>query len=150
MNTLSDSGFHPHAPQGHPEGESFELLRYWHAINRHRVGIILFVVAVGIIASLYASSLRPVYRGTATILLDPVKKKSVTNSDMEVLCNCDPPPIVAVAPVAVLTRSIEVLDSVLTRNPNVLLAFRVSPLFQIPSCGWIAPQQIDFGHEYVL
>lgn len=69
------------APTGDP-AETLELVRYWRAINRRRVGLILFVVAVGIVASLYAYSLRPVYRGTATVLLDPIRKKSVTNEEM--------------------------------------------------------------------
>lgn len=69
------------APTGDP-AETLELVRYWRAINRRRTGIILFIIAVGIVASLYAYSLRPVYRGTASVLLDPVRKKSVTNEDM--------------------------------------------------------------------
>ena len=82
MNALSEPAFYAPAPHMSTEPESFELLRYWRAINRHRVGIILFVIAVGIIASLYASSLRSVFRGTATVLLDPVRKKSVTNQEL--------------------------------------------------------------------
>ena len=79
MNAATDNGFLNSLPQ-HGGGE---LMSYWRAINRYRLGIILFVIAVGILASVYASSLRPVYRGTATILLDPgAKKKSVTNEDM--------------------------------------------------------------------
>lgn len=62
--------------------ETLELVRYWRAINRRRVGITLFVIAVGVIASLYAYSLRPVYSGTATVLLDPVRKKGVTQEEM--------------------------------------------------------------------
>ena len=69
------------AATGDP-AETLELVRYWRAINRRRTGIILFVIAVGVIASLYAYSLRPVYRGTATVLLDPARKKSVTNEEM--------------------------------------------------------------------
>lgn len=69
------------APTGDP-AETLELVRYWRAINRRRAGIVLFIIAVGVIASLYAYSLRPVYRGTATVLLDPVRKKSVTNEEM--------------------------------------------------------------------
>lgn len=57
-------------------------MRYWRAINRHRLGIILLVLATGALAAMYAFSLPPVYRGTATVLLDPVRKKSVTNEDV--------------------------------------------------------------------
>lgn len=62
--------------------QAHELVRYWRAINRHRLGIALLVIAVGVLAAMYAISLPPVYRGTATVLLDPVRKKSVTNEDL--------------------------------------------------------------------
>ena len=62
--------------------ETLDLVRYWRAINRHRLGIVLFVVAVGVLAAVYAYSLAPVYKGTATVLLDPVKKKTVTNEEL--------------------------------------------------------------------
>lgn len=82
MNTRMQHEFgREPAPTGDP-AETLELVRYWRAINRRRTGIVLFIIAVGVIASLYAYSLRPVYRGTATVLLDPAKKKSVTNEDM--------------------------------------------------------------------
>jgi len=64
------------------QSETLDLVRYWRAINRHRLGIALFVAAVGVLATVYAYGLAPVYRGTATVLLDPVKKKTVTNEEL--------------------------------------------------------------------
>ena len=82
MNASLQPGFESEpAPTGDP-AETLELVRYWRAINRRRVGIVLCVIAVGILASLYAYSLRPVYRGTATVLLDPARKKSIANEDI--------------------------------------------------------------------
>ncbi len=70
-------------PKAEVQGQAQELVRYWRAINRHRLGIALLVVAVGVLASIYAFSLPPVYRGTATVMLDPVRKKNpVTTEDI--------------------------------------------------------------------
>lgn len=62
-------------PKTDDHGQAQELVRYWRAINRHRLGIILLVIAVGILAQMYAMTLPSVYRGTASVLLDPVRKK---------------------------------------------------------------------------
>ena len=75
MYTLSQRDLHLPPPKQDAPNQAHELVRYWRAINRHRIGIILLVVAVGVLAAMYASSLPPIYRGTATILLDPVKKR---------------------------------------------------------------------------
>lgn len=69
-------------PKTDGQSQAHELVRYWRAINRHRLGIILLVVATGALAAMYAFSLPPVYRGVATVLFDPVRKKSVTNEEI--------------------------------------------------------------------
>lgn len=69
-------------PKADGQTQAHELLRYWRAINRHRLGIILLVIATGALAAMYAFSLPPVYRGTTTVLLDPLKKKSITVQDI--------------------------------------------------------------------
>ncbi|MEI8259306.1 MAG: hypothetical protein WCJ30_26865 [Deltaproteobacteria bacterium] len=38
-------------PKAEVQGQAQELVRYWRAINRHRLGIALLVVAVGVLAS---------------------------------------------------------------------------------------------------
>jgi polysaccharide biosynthesis transport protein len=82
MNALSQRELYLPPPKADAQSQAHELVRYWRAINRHRLGIVLLVVAVGVLASIYAFSLQPVYRGTATVLLDPVKKKSVTTEEV--------------------------------------------------------------------
>src|SRR6185369_9366364 len=82
MNSIAQRDLYLPPPKAESQSQAHEMVRYWRAINRHRVGIVLLVIAVGVLAAVYAASLPPVYRGTATLLLDPVKKKSVTNEDV--------------------------------------------------------------------
>ena len=82
MNSLTQRDLYLPPPKADTPTQAHEMVRYWRAVNRHRVGIVLLVVSVGILATIYSSSLQPVYRGTATLLLDPVKKKSVTNEEV--------------------------------------------------------------------
>lgn len=82
MSARADIQSSPGTDQVKEGPETLDLVRYWRAINRHRLGIALFVIAVGVLATVYAYSLPPVYRGTATVLLDPVKKKAVTNEEI--------------------------------------------------------------------
>ncbi len=82
MNSISQRDLFLPPPKADSQTQAHELVRYWRAINRHRLGIALLVVAVGVLASIYAASLQPIYRGTATVLLDPTKKKSVTNEEI--------------------------------------------------------------------
>ena len=82
MNIIEQRDLFLPPPKGDSQTQAHELVRYWRAINRHRLGIALLVVAVGVLAAMYSFSLQPVYRSTATVLLDPVKKKSVTNEEI--------------------------------------------------------------------
>jgi len=63
------------------QSQAQELLRYWRAINRHRLGILLLVIAVGVLAAMYGYSLPPVYQGSTTVMLDPVRKKSPISTE---------------------------------------------------------------------
>lgn len=82
MNSFPERDLFLPPPKADGQSQAHELLRYWRAINRHRLGIILLVLATGALAAMYAFSLPPVYRGTATVLLDPLKKKTVTVQDV--------------------------------------------------------------------
>jgi len=85
MNTPGDRNFGTAAEQNNqniPSPETLDLVRYWRAISRHRLGIALFVAAVGVLATVYAYSLAPVYRGTATVLLEAVRKKAISNEEL--------------------------------------------------------------------
>ncbi len=65
---------------GEPEDErdTLDLVRYWRAINRNKWRILTLVAAVGILAQMFASGLPPVYRATATILIEASKPKIVS------------------------------------------------------------------------
>ena len=82
MNTLAGQDLYLPPAKADTHNQAHEMVRYWRAVNRHRVGIFLLVVAVAALAAVYAWSLPPVYRGTATLLLDPVKKKSAVNEEV--------------------------------------------------------------------
>jgi polysaccharide biosynthesis transport protein len=60
------------------EEDTLDLVRYWRSISRNKWRILLLVVAVGVLAVLYANSLPPVYRGTATIMIEAQKPKLVS------------------------------------------------------------------------
>jgi len=53
-------------------------VRYWRAIRRNQWRILVLVAAVGILAQMFAAGLPPVYRGTATILIEASKPKIVS------------------------------------------------------------------------
>ena len=60
------------------ERETLDVVRYWRAVSRNRWRILALVAAVGILAAMFASGLPPVYRSTATILIEPNKPKVVS------------------------------------------------------------------------
>lgn len=60
------------------EPEQLDVVRYWRAIRRNFWRILLLVAAVGVLAQMYASSLPPVYRATATILVEASRPKIVS------------------------------------------------------------------------
>ena len=59
-----------------------DVVRYLRTLNRYKWGILLVVIAVGMLASMYASSLRPIYRSTATLMLEMGKPKVISNQDL--------------------------------------------------------------------
>jgi len=58
-----------------PEIEQLDLVRYWRAIARNKWRILALVVLVGLIATLYAYSLKPIYRSAATVLVEGSRPK---------------------------------------------------------------------------
>ncbi|MGE3676909.1 MAG: GumC family protein [Burkholderiales bacterium] len=71
--------FTPHKP----EQETLDLVRYWRAVNRNKWGIAALVIAVGVLAAIYAHSLPPVYRGTATVMVEGYRAKAVSNEEVQ-------------------------------------------------------------------
>lgn len=71
MNTLNRQeleGFSFEPQQ--PEIEQLDLVRYWRALARNKWRISPLVLLVGLIATLYAYSLPPVYRASATLMVE--------------------------------------------------------------------------------
>ena len=59
-----------------------DLVRYLRTLNRYKWGILMVVIAVGMLAAMYASSLRPIYRSTATVMVEMGKPKVVSNQEL--------------------------------------------------------------------
>ena len=64
------------------EGAQPDVVRYLRTINRYKWGILMVVAAVGMLAAMYASSLRPIYRATATLMLEMGKPKVVSTQEL--------------------------------------------------------------------
>ncbi len=83
MNRVSNLELQPPAftpIQGEPAPP--DVVRYLRTLNRYKWGILMVVIAVGMLAAMYASSLRPIYRSTATVMVEMGKPKLVTNADL--------------------------------------------------------------------
>ncbi|MBE0612324.1 MAG: polysaccharide biosynthesis tyrosine autokinase [Burkholderiales bacterium] len=59
-----------------------DIVRYLRTVNRYKWGILMVVIAVGMLAAMYASSLRPIYRSTATLMVEGGKPKVVSSQDL--------------------------------------------------------------------
>jgi len=59
-----------------------DVVRYLRTLNRYKWGILMVVIAVGMLAAIYASSLRPIYRATATVMLEMGKPKVVSPQEL--------------------------------------------------------------------
>ncbi len=63
--------------QPKPE-ETIDLVEYWRAISKRRWSILGLTVLVAILASLIVSNMRPIFRGTSTLLIEQGKNKVVS------------------------------------------------------------------------
>ncbi len=63
---------------GLSEESKLELVEYWRSIHRHRWAILALGMAVALLATVVAFSLRPVYRSTATVLVEAGRPKIVS------------------------------------------------------------------------
>src|SRR6185503_6538658 len=83
MNTLTRQEMRGLAfePQ-QPEIEQLDLVRYWRAISRNKWRILALTVLVGLVATLYAYSLPPVYRATATVIVEGSRTKGVSQEEL--------------------------------------------------------------------
>jgi succinoglycan biosynthesis transport protein ExoP len=58
--------------------QPLDIIEYWRAISKRRWSILGLTILVAILAALIASSIRPSYRGTATLLIEQGKSKVVS------------------------------------------------------------------------
>ncbi len=58
--------------------ETPEMLQYWRAISKRRWSILGLTLMVAVLAGLVASGMRPLYRSTATLLIEQGKPKVVS------------------------------------------------------------------------
>src|SRR5205814_5174227 len=72
------------AIEGQPaaRAEKLDIVEYWRAISKRRWSILALAFLVAVLATLMAFSLRPTYRGTATILIEPGKTKVLSIEDV--------------------------------------------------------------------
>src|SRR5882672_4895600 len=81
MNDLTlQNLLQPPEPVGlQPQHEqTIDLVEYWRAISKRRYSILGLTVLVAILAFLIVSNMRPIYRGTATLLIEQGKNKVVS------------------------------------------------------------------------
>jgi capsular exopolysaccharide synthesis family protein len=67
----------PAAP-AQPPGDKLDVVEYWRAIAKRRWNILGLTLLVAILATLVVYSVRPTYRGTATLLIEQGKTKVVS------------------------------------------------------------------------
>ena len=70
------------APQGASQGEVPDIVEYWRAVAKRGWSIVGLALAVAILATLIVNSIRPSYRGTATLLIEQGKAKVVSIEDV--------------------------------------------------------------------
>jgi polysaccharide biosynthesis transport protein len=58
--------------------DTFQLMKLWYAIWHRKWKILLFVLAMTLLAGIAASFLKPVYRASATVMVDEKKSKAVS------------------------------------------------------------------------
>lgn len=67
---------------GEETEETLDLVRYWRAVNRNKWRILALVAAVALIAALKAQSLQPVFRASATVLVEFGKTQVTSIQDL--------------------------------------------------------------------
>jgi capsular exopolysaccharide synthesis family protein len=66
------------APDAASQGETLDIVEYWRAIAKRRWSILGLTLLVAVLATLVAFTIRPTYRGTATLLIEQGKSKVVS------------------------------------------------------------------------
>ncbi len=66
------------SPQAADQEMEIDLRQYWRIINRYKWGILGLAFAITVLATLIVFSIEPVYRGSATLLIEQKQAKVVT------------------------------------------------------------------------
>lgn len=82
MNNPREMGLAPRVDDDHHEEDTIDLLAYWRTIYAHKWGILGLAFVVGLMTSLFAFSLEPVYRANTTLLLQLRPAKYVAIDDV--------------------------------------------------------------------
>ncbi len=61
-----------------PEAETLDLVEYWRSITKRKWSILGLVLLVALITTLVVFSLKPLYRATATVMIEQSKSKVVS------------------------------------------------------------------------
>ncbi|WP_367027008.1 polysaccharide biosynthesis tyrosine autokinase [Methylococcus sp. ANG] len=65
-----------------PDEEQFDLRRYWSVIRRHLWGILGLAGSVSVLTFLILLSMTPIYRATATLIVEPTEQKVVSVEEL--------------------------------------------------------------------
>lgn len=71
-----------YAPDYTPQEEEFDLLVYWRTLVKHRWSIIGLAFAAGLLATLIAYNMTPIYRSAASIMIQTEKAKILSIEDI--------------------------------------------------------------------
>lgn len=65
-------------PESQLQDDEIDLRHYWNVVNKHKWGILSFSLLMALIALLVAYTLTPIYRATATLLIESKEAKVVS------------------------------------------------------------------------
>lgn len=65
-------------PEFHEQEEAVNFLEYWRTLTKHKWSIFGLAMVAGVLTALVVYSMRPVYQGTATLLMEFGKSKIVS------------------------------------------------------------------------
>lgn len=61
------------------EGDRLDIVEYWRAVNKRKWTIVAFALTVMLLAGVVVFVMTPIYRASATLMIEPAKQKVVTS-----------------------------------------------------------------------
>jgi capsular exopolysaccharide synthesis family protein len=68
--------------QAEPDEDRLDLLEYWRSVTKRKGAILTFALSVAVVAAVIAFVMTPIYRSTATVLIEADKSKVVSIEDV--------------------------------------------------------------------